>query len=172
MPVRGTGACRRQWRMKAGGASEIARSDACVATMRVSRTEIPCGVKGQSPLWGLGQSPNAPRLCYRISQTHDSPLSPKAVYGGECERRLRAPQNAGLFVGWRPRRSSASSCFAPVSSSVSAVESAASGGCSTFGIFRFAVRERWGSCPIPRLGLCPKPHKGHCPLTLLRFAPV
>ena len=39
--VWGTGAHRALWAMKAGGASEIARSDACVATMRVSRTRAP-----------------------------------------------------------------------------------------------------------------------------------
>ena len=48
--VRGTGACRAQWAKQAGGASEIARSDACIATMRVSRTHVPqAGFYGRGP---------------------------------------------------------------------------------------------------------------------------
>ena len=48
--VWGTGACRAQWAKQAGGASEIARSDACIATMRVSRTHVPqAGFYGRGP---------------------------------------------------------------------------------------------------------------------------
>ena len=47
--VKGAEACRAQWAKQAGGALEIARSDACGATMRVSRTRAPCGVWGIAP---------------------------------------------------------------------------------------------------------------------------
>ena len=47
--VQGAGACRAQWAKQAGGALEIARSDTCVATMRVSRT--------RTPEQGLGRQP-------------------------------------------------------------------------------------------------------------------
>ena len=45
------------------------------------------------------KSPNVPNLTHasRFLQTHISPLSPKAVYGGECAKRLRAPRKRRLW---------------------------------------------------------------------------
>ena len=53
--VQGAEACRRQWRKQAGGALEIARSDACVATMRVSRTRAPERVWDRSRARPVGE---------------------------------------------------------------------------------------------------------------------
>ena len=47
--VKGTGACRRQRRMKAGGASEIARSDRRARLCEFPGLNVPCGVQGWRP---------------------------------------------------------------------------------------------------------------------------
>ena len=200
--VQGTGACRAQRAKQAGGASEIARSDACAATMQVSRTRAPERGLGQPPQ----RPPNSPDPT-RSPQTRISPLSPKAVYGGECVKQLRASQSARLCKEWfnTPHKHFAPESFSCQTEPGYAITDRQGSlrSLTAFFFHRFAIRGTMGrlsgkrnsrasapfrfqtfrppssatgggglQSPIPRLGLCPPPHQGHCPWTLHRFAPV
>ena len=78
--------------MKAGGASEIARSAVYGTTMRVSRTEIPCGVQGAV----------ACRLLSRMKAGGALEIARSAVCGTTMRAfRTRAPEQG---LGRQPQR--------------------------------------------------------------------